>query len=67
MLTVEIVEVQVPPRKGELYTVRMRYCDLCWKLAAVLNRQAPTSILSCYGAERQPISKRNTNWASSLS
>jgi 2,4-dichlorophenol 6-monooxygenase len=37
--------------------------NLTWKLAAVLRGQAPPSFLKSYETERQPIGKRNTQWA----
>jgi 2,4-dichlorophenol 6-monooxygenase len=37
--------------------------NLTWKLAAVLRGQAPPSFMDTYEVERQPIGKRNTQWA----
>jgi 2,4-dichlorophenol 6-monooxygenase len=37
--------------------------NITWKLAAVLKGQASPSILKTYETERQPIGKRNTQWA----
>lgn len=37
--------------------------NLGWKLAAVVNRQAPASLLDSYESERRPIALRNTGFA----
>ncbi|MGB5813104.1 MAG: FAD-dependent monooxygenase [Polyangiales bacterium] len=33
--------------------------NLCWKLAAVLQKRAPESLLDSYEAERKPVAERN--------
>lgn len=37
--------------------------NLAWKLAAVIKAQASTALLDSYEAERQPVARRNTNYA----
>lgn len=37
--------------------------NLGWKLAAVINGQAPTALLDTYGLERKPLALRNTGYA----
>jgi 2-polyprenyl-6-methoxyphenol hydroxylase-like FAD-dependent oxidoreductase len=37
--------------------------NLGWKLASVIQGQAPASLLESYGKERQPLAQRNTGYA----
>ncbi len=37
--------------------------NLGWKLAAVVNRQAPESLLDTYGTERHPIGEQVLDWS----
>lgn len=37
--------------------------NLAWKLAAVIKGQASATLFDSYEAERQPVAKRNTNYA----
>jgi len=37
--------------------------NLCWKLAAVINGKADSSLLRSYEAERRPANQRNADWS----
>jgi 2,4-dichlorophenol 6-monooxygenase len=53
-----------PPTTGlGLNTAVQDAHNLAWKLAYVLKGSAPPSLLNTYQTERQPIGKRNCDWA----
>ncbi len=37
--------------------------NLCWKIAAILKKQAHPKLLDTYESERRPVAKRNVDWA----
>jgi 2,4-dichlorophenol 6-monooxygenase len=53
-----------PPTTGlGLNTAVQDAHNLAWKLAAVINGQAKPELLDSYASERQPIGRRNVDWA----
>ena len=53
-----------PPTTGlGLNTAIQDAHNLAWKLAAVLNGQAPESLIDTYEPERRPVGARNVEWA----
>jgi 2,4-dichlorophenol 6-monooxygenase len=53
-----------PPTTGlGLNTAIQDAHNLAWKLAAVINGNAPDSLLDSYESERRPIGARNVEWA----
>jgi 2,4-dichlorophenol 6-monooxygenase len=53
-----------PPTTGlGLNTAIQDAHNLAWKLAAVINGNAPDSLLDSYESERRPVGARNVEWA----